>query len=81
MVSKFIVSQATLFLLLRQAGGSFLFNSVAQETTDWNAKVLPLQLSSLAVQITVRTVIRRITASDDSCVRGGLHGYEATGHE
>ena len=22
----------------------------------------------------------RITASDDSCVRGGLHGYEATGH-
>ena len=23
---------------------------------------------------------RRITASDDSCVRGGQHGYEATGH-
>jgi len=21
-----------------------------------------------------------ITASDDSCVRGGLHGYEDTGH-
>ena len=28
----------------------------------------------------VRSVIRRITASDDSCVRGGLHGYKATGH-
>ena len=28
----------------------------------------------------MRSVIRRITASDDSCVRGGLHGYEATGH-
>ena len=21
-----------------------------------------------------------ITASDDSCIRGGLHGYKATGH-
>ena len=42
--------------------------------------MLPPQLSSLAVRITVRTVIRRITATDDSCVRGGLHGYKATGH-
>ena len=42
--------------------------------------MLPLQLSSLAVRIMVRSVIRRITASDDSCVRGGLHGYKATGH-
>ena len=87
MVRKFIVSQAKLFLLLRRAGGSFFFkiNSVGkspgnpQETTDWNAKMLLPQLSSLAVRITVRSVIRRITASDDSCVRGGLHGYEATG--
>ena len=39
---------------------------------------LPPQLSSLAVRITMRSVIR--TASDDSCVRGGLHGYKATGH-
>ena len=39
--------------------------------------MLPPQLSSLAVRIMVRSVI---TASDDSCVRGGLHGYKATGH-
>ena len=51
-----------------------------QKTTDWNAKMLPPQLSSLAVRITVRSVIHRITASDDRCIRGGLHGYEATGH-
>ena len=40
------------------------------------------QLSSLAVRITMRSVIRTAlgTASDDSCVRGGLHGYKATGH-
>ena len=44
--------------------------------------MLPPQLSSLAViRIRLRSVIRRITASDDSYVRGGLHGYEAaTGH-
>ena len=42
--------------------------------------MLPPQLSSFAVRITVRSVIRRITGSDDSCVRGGLHGYKATGH-
>ena len=42
--------------------------------------MLPPQLSSLAVRITVRSVLRRITASDDSCVREGLHGYEATLH-
>ena len=42
--------------------------------------MLPPQLSSLAIRITVRSVIRRITASDDSCIRGGLHGYKATGH-
>ena len=43
---------------------------------------LPSQLSSLAVRITMRSVIRTAlgTASDDSCVRGGLHGYKATGH-
>ena len=43
---------------------------------------LPPQLSSLAVRITMRSVIRTAlrTASDDSCVRGGLHGYKATGH-
>ena len=30
----------------------------------------------------MRSVIRTAlgTASDDSCVRGGLHGYKATGH-
>ena len=84
MVRKFIVSQAKLFLLLRWAGGSFFFLLIQwgnpQETTDWNAKMLPPQLSSLAVLITVRSVIRRITASNNSCVRGGLYGYEATGH-
>ena len=45
--------------------------------------MLPPQLSSLTVRITVRNVILRITASDNSCARvcGGLHGYEAaTGH-
>ena len=65
-----------------EAGGRFYFfiRGNPQETTDWNAKVLPPHLSSLAVRITVRSVIRRITASDDSCVRGGLHGYKATGH-
>ena len=43
---------------------------------------LPPQLSSLAVRITMRSVIRTAlsTASDDSCVRGGLDGYKATGH-
>ena len=54
---------------------------------------LPPQLSSLAIRITMRSVIRTAmdnivhvyyiihgTASDDSCVRGGLHGYKATGH-
>ena len=43
---------------------------------------LPPQLSSLAVRITMRNVIRTAlgTASDNSCVRGGLHGYKATGH-
>ena len=43
---------------------------------------LPPQLSSLAVQITMRSIIRTAlsTASDNSCVRGGLHGYKATGH-
>ena len=46
---------------------------------------LPPQLSSLAVRmtlLTMRSVIRTAlgTASDDSCVRGGLHGYKATGH-
>ena len=43
---------------------------------------LPPQLSSLAVRITMRSVIRTAlgTASDDSCVHGGLHGYKATGH-
>ena len=43
---------------------------------------LPPQLSSLAVRITMRSVIRAAlgTASDDSCVRGRLHGYKATGH-
>ena len=47
---------------------------------------LPPQLSSLAVRITMRSVICTAlgtaigTASDDSCVRGGLHGYKATGH-
>ena len=43
---------------------------------------LPLQLLSLAVRITMRSVIRTAlgTASDDSCVCGGLHGYKATGH-
>ena len=66
-------------------GGSFLFLKLfqwgnPQETTDWNAKMLPPQLSSLAIRITVRSVICRITASDDSCVRGGLHGYKDTGH-
>ena len=41
-------------------------------------KVLPPQLSSLAVRITVRSVIRRITLlTVDSCVRLRLHGYEA----
>ena len=42
--------------------------------------MLPPQLSSLAVRITVRSVIRRITASDDSCIRGRLRGYKATVH-
>ena len=42
--------------------------------------MLPPQLSSLAVRITVRSVIHRITANDNSCVRGGQHRYEATGH-
>ena len=30
----------------------------------------------------MRSVIRTAlgTASDDSCVRGGLHGYKTTGH-
>ena len=30
----------------------------------------------------MRSVIRTAlgTASDDNCVRGGLHGYKATGH-
>ena len=42
--------------------------------------MLTPQLSSLAVRITVRSVIRRITASDDRCVCGGLHAYEPTGH-
>ena len=43
---------------------------------------LPPQLSLLAVRIMMRSVIRTAlgTASDDSCVRGGLHGYKATGH-
>ena len=43
---------------------------------------LPPQLSSLAVRIMLKSVIRTAlgTASDDSCVRGGLHGYKATGH-
>ena len=43
---------------------------------------LPPQLLSLAVRIMIRSVIRTAlgTASDDSCVRGGLHGYKATGH-
>ena len=84
MVRKFIVSQAKLFLLLRRAGGSFFLKLIQwgnfQKTTDWNAKMLTPQLSSLAVRITVRSVIRRITASDGRCLCGGLHGYEATGH-
>ena len=42
--------------------------------------MLPPQLSSLALRITVRSVTRRITANDDSCLRGGLHECEATGH-
>ena len=43
---------------------------------------LPLQLSLLAVRITMRSVIRTAlgSASDDSCIHGGLHGYKATGH-
>ena len=43
---------------------------------------LPPQLSSLAIRITMRSVIRTGlgTASDNSCLRGGLHGYKATGH-
>ena len=84
MVRKFIVSQAKLSLLWRWVTGSFFKKLIQwgnpQKTTAWNAKVLPLQLSSLAVRIMVRSVIRRITASDDSCVHGGLHGYKATGH-
>ena len=43
---------------------------------------LPPLLSSFALRITMRSVIRTAlgTASDDSCVRGGLHGYKATGY-
>ena len=52
------------------------------DVTTWSRvnlvnPVLP-QLSSLAVRIMMRSVIR--TPTDDSCVRGGLHGYKATGH-
>ena len=76
MVRKFIVSRQN-FPYFR--GGRPVLNAVEgnpQENTHRNAKVLhslvpglPLQLSSLAVRITVRSVIR--TASDDSC-GGGL---------
>ena len=84
MVSKFIVSEAKLF---RRAGGSFFKKLIQwgnrQETADWNAKMLPPQLLSLAVPRRNNGEERythRITASDNSCVRGGQHGYEATGH-
>ena len=81
MVRKFIVSQAD-FPYFR--GGRpvlffFLINSVGK--FPGNHKQECRSVASY-VRITMRSVIRTAlgTASDDSCVRGGLHGYKATGH-
>ena len=87
MVSKFIVSQAKLFLLLRWVGGSFFKNNSVGKSPGNHR----LECKNAATALTAAVVAcstnngeerytRRITASDDSCVRGGQHGYEATGH-
>ena len=82
MVRKFIVSHAGKTLPTSEAGDQFFFfiiNSVGKSPENHKQEMqkclsyslvpgLPLQLSSLAVRITVRSVI--CTASDDSY--GGL---------
>ena len=71
------------FLLLRWAGGSFfLTNSVGKSPENHRLECKNAATAAVIAcsKIMVRSVIRRITASDDSCVHGGLHGYKATGH-
>ena len=69
-----------------EAGGRFFFlKLVSVGKSPGNHRLECKSAATAAVvacstRITVRSVIRRITASDDSCVRGGLHGYKATGH-
>ena len=88
MVSKFTVSQAKLFLLLRWVGGSFFFliNSVGKSPRNHRLECKNAATALTAAVVTCSTnngeerYTHRVTASDDSCVRGGQHGYEATGH-
>ena len=46
-------------------------------TLDWIIRSIRLT-TGIKMKSVIRTALG--TASDDSCVRGGLHGYKATGH-